>query len=116
MNAPIPFVTLLPPQPNLPSIESVLEAEEPTKCLVINKTLEVNCSVEFVSFEGRSDGMSKKNILSQIAPRKLILVHASDADMGVLTVPILSFCSDLHLCWGGGWGSRDKSSSLETNC
>ena len=42
--------------------------------------------MDYVNFEGRSDGRSKKNILSQIAPRKLILVHASPVDMNHMTV------------------------------
>ena len=34
----------------------------------------------YIDFEGRSDGKSIKNILSQVAPRKLILVHGSTQD------------------------------------
>jgi cleavage and polyadenylation specificity factor subunit 2 len=33
------------------------------------------CKVEFIDFEGRSDGESIKKILAQIKPKQLIIVH-----------------------------------------
>lgn len=41
--------------------------------------LQVLCKVDFIDFEGRSDGDSAKKILSQIKPKQLIIVHGSSA-------------------------------------
>ena len=68
------------------ALELAIEQEVPTKCIVKTKTLAIRCSVVFVNYEGRSDGTSKKRILSQIAPRKLILVHGSESDIQHITV------------------------------
>lgn len=35
--------------------------------------------MEFIDFEGRSDGESLKKILTQIKPKQLIIVHGSPA-------------------------------------
>lgn len=35
--------------------------------------------MEFIDFEGRSDGESIKKILSQIKPKQLVIVHGSAA-------------------------------------
>lgn len=35
--------------------------------------------MDFIDFEGRSDGESAKKILSQIKPKQLIIVHGSSA-------------------------------------
>lgn len=66
--------------------------EWPTKCISEIKKMEVNsticliskhmhlqilCKVEFIDFEGRSDGESIKKILSQIKPKQLVIVHGS---------------------------------------
>jgi cleavage and polyadenylation specificity factor subunit 2 len=42
--------------------------------------LTVNSNVVYIDFEGRSEAKSIKNIISQVAPRKLILVHGSSKD------------------------------------
>lgn len=50
--------------------------------------LDINCSVQFIDFEGRSDGESLKKIISLIKPRRLILVRGSpDA-----TMSLASYC------------------------
>ncbi|KAJ3210177.1 cleavage and polyadenylation specificity factor subunit 2 [Entophlyctis luteolus] len=50
----------------------------PSKYISFPLDYEINCKVIFIDFEGRSDGKSVKNILTQVAPRKLLLVHGSD--------------------------------------
>ncbi|KHN82608.1 putative cleavage and polyadenylation specificity factor subunit 2 [Toxocara canis] len=55
------------------------EREWPTKCISQITKMEVLCKVEFIDFEGRSDGESIKKILSQIKPKQLIIVHGSAA-------------------------------------
>lgn len=61
------------------SAESLVEEEWPTKCLKYITKLEVLCRLEFIDFEGRSDGESIKKILSQIRPKQLIIVHGDKA-------------------------------------
>ncbi|KAI5444323.1 hypothetical protein KIW84_012816 [Lathyrus oleraceus] len=39
--------------------------------------VQVRCLLVYMDFEGRSDGRSIKNILSHVAPLKLVLVHGS---------------------------------------
>uniref|UniRef100_A0A0R3RWQ9 Cleavage and polyadenylation specificity factor subunit 2 n=1 Tax=Elaeophora elaphi TaxID=1147741 RepID=A0A0R3RWQ9_9BILA len=45
----------------------------------IEEKTRVLCKVDFIDFEGRSDGESAKKILSQIKPKQLIIVHGSSA-------------------------------------
>ncbi|GMR31083.1 hypothetical protein PMAYCL1PPCAC_01278 [Pristionchus mayeri] len=61
------------------SADSFVEEEWPTKCLKYITKLEVLCRIEFIDFEGRSDGESIKKILSQIRPKQLIIVHGDKA-------------------------------------
>jgi cleavage and polyadenylation specificity factor subunit 2 len=51
--------------------------EIPKKVVSREIDVEVNCQIEFVDFEGRSNARSIKNILQQINPRKLILIHGT---------------------------------------
>ncbi|GFO32271.1 cleavage and polyadenylation specificity factor subunit 2-like, partial [Plakobranchus ocellatus] len=53
-------------------------SEVPTKCIASKVTLDINAKVQFIDFEGRSDGKSIKKYLSQIKPKQLILVHGSE--------------------------------------
>jgi hypothetical protein len=43
-------------------------------------TVAVHCPIRFINFEGRADGKALKEILSYVKPRKLVLVHGSDAN------------------------------------
>eukprot|EP01102_Stenamoeba_stenopodia_P012340 TRINITY_DN3882_c0_g1_i1.p1 TRINITY_DN3882_c0_g1~~TRINITY_DN3882_c0_g1_i1.p1 ORF type:complete len:787 (-),score=164.62 TRINITY_DN3882_c0_g1_i1:39-2354(-) len=52
--------------------------EEPTKCIVIEKQISIKCKIEFIDYEGRADARSIKNILTQVAPRKLIIINGSE--------------------------------------
>ncbi|XP_038072490.1 cleavage and polyadenylation specificity factor subunit 2-like isoform X2 [Patiria miniata] len=53
-------------------------ADIPTKCVSREVTLEVKCSVNFIDFEGRSDGESIKKLITQVKPRQLIIVHGAE--------------------------------------
>ncbi|RUS90562.1 hypothetical protein EGW08_001650 [Elysia chlorotica] len=53
-------------------------SEVPTKCIASKVTLDINARVQFIDFEGRSDGKSIKKYLAQIKPKQLILVHGSE--------------------------------------
>lgn len=60
------------------SNEAELELEvKPTKCLSIVATLNVQAKLHYFDFEGRSDGESVKNLVSQVKPRRLVLVRGS---------------------------------------
>lgn len=50
---------------------------KPTKCVGIFIKLNVQAKLHLFDFEGRSDGESVKNLVSQVKPRRLILVRGS---------------------------------------
>lgn len=54
--------------------------ERPTKCISSRKLIEINAQVQFIDFEGRSDGDSLLKILSQLRPRRVIAVRGSPAN------------------------------------
>jgi cleavage and polyadenylation specificity factor subunit 2 len=49
------------------------EVEIPCKYVESDHMLSVKCQVGFIDFEGRSDGLSMRNIIQQVAPRKLVI-------------------------------------------
>ncbi|XP_034238618.1 probable cleavage and polyadenylation specificity factor subunit 2 [Thrips palmi] len=51
--------------------------EVPTKCITATHTVRVAAQVQFIDFEGRSDGESLQKILGQLRPRRLILVRGT---------------------------------------
>lgn len=53
-------------------------SEVPTKCIAVTVTLDINASILYIDFEGRTDGESMRKILNQIKPRQLILVHGTE--------------------------------------
>ncbi|KAJ3199241.1 hypothetical protein HDU67_002963, partial [Dinochytrium kinnereticum] len=63
------------------TLANQIEAGPPSKYVVESITLKVRCRAIYIDFEGRTDGRSTKEILSQIAPRKLVLVHGSKESM-----------------------------------
>ncbi|XP_057446178.1 cleavage and polyadenylation specificity factor subunit 2 [Lotus japonicus] len=56
---------------------SLILDTKPSKVISDERTVQVRCSLVYMDFEGRSDGRSIKNILSHVAPLKLVLVHGS---------------------------------------
>jgi len=69
------------------------------------QTLDINCSVSFIDFEGRSDGESIKKIISMMKPRRLIIVRGSpDATQSLASycqgsaVQGRIFTPELHQC------------------
>ena len=47
-------------------------SEVPTKCIAVTVTLDINASIQYIDFEGRTDGESMRKILAQIKPRQLV--------------------------------------------
>lgn len=54
--------------------------EMPTKCVEFKNRVEVSCRIEFIEYEGISDGESTKKLLAGLLPRQIIVVHGSRDD------------------------------------
>jgi cleavage and polyadenylation specificity factor subunit 2 len=67
--------------------------EVPTKCISVLKTVRVMAQVQYIDFEGRSDGESLQKILGQLRPRRLILVRGTPES----TYSLLNLCRQ----WSG---------------
>lgn len=61
------------------SILDIQNIEKPTKCINSRKQIEIKAQVQFIDFEGRSDGESLMKILSQLRPRRVIIVRGSES-------------------------------------
>lgn len=59
--------------------EPILPArdETPTKYISFQDSIAIKCMLQYIDFEGLTDGRSIRNILTKIAPRKLVRVHDS---------------------------------------
>lgn len=64
--------------------------EFPSKCIVLNRTVQVNAQVQYIDFEGRSDGESLLKILSQLRPRRVVVVRGSSDS----TATIVKHCQE----------------------
>ncbi|KAL1512753.1 hypothetical protein ABEB36_002291 [Hypothenemus hampei] len=65
--------------------EEIVEIPEvPTKCIALERTIQVNCQVQYIDFEGRSDGESLTKILSQLRPRRVIVVHGTPENTEII--------------------------------
>jgi len=71
------------------AMEDEPEEEPPTKSIRQKYELSINCTIQYIDFEGRSDGRSIKKILNHVQPRKLILIHGSPE----ATEHLVEFCS-----------------------
>mmetsp|Transcript_30814 Transcript_30814/g.80643 ORF Transcript_30814/g.80643 Transcript_30814/m.80643 type:complete len:792 (+) Transcript_30814:220-2595(+) len=63
--------------------------EIPTKVISRDIRLQVRCRMWYSEFEGRSDGNSIKNILKQVTPRNLIVIHGTSE----ATDDLVEFCA-----------------------
>lgn len=52
-------------------------AEIPTKCVQQNLGLAIKAQIQFIDFEGRSDGESVMKLIMQVKPRRVIIVRGS---------------------------------------
>jgi len=72
--------------------EDVPDKEEiPTKCVSTVQNFQINCGIQFIDFEGRTDGESIMKLTAQMKPRKMILVRGSDDNLAALK----DFCNDV---------------------
>eukprot|EP01124_Arcella_intermedia_P005522 TRINITY_DN13267_c0_g1_i1.p1 TRINITY_DN13267_c0_g1~~TRINITY_DN13267_c0_g1_i1.p1 ORF type:complete len:752 (-),score=213.87 TRINITY_DN13267_c0_g1_i1:29-1996(-) len=82
-------------------VEDVVE-ETPTKSIRQKCELAINCAIQYIDFEGRSDGRSIKKILNHVQPRKLILIHGSPE----ATEHLVKYCSSSFSTPGNNTGSK----------
>ncbi|XP_014250088.1 probable cleavage and polyadenylation specificity factor subunit 2 [Cimex lectularius] len=54
-----------------------IKGECPTKCVAYKQTIDVKAQIKFIDFEGRSDGLSVQQLITQLQPRKVILIRGS---------------------------------------
>lgn len=64
------------------------EVEFPTKCISTTRTLSINASVQYIDFEGRSDGESIRKLVESVKPKRVIIVRGTPDDCKALQ----SFC------------------------
>lgn len=58
--------------------------EKPTKCVTSRKLIEINAQVQFIDFEGQSDGESLLKILSQLRPRRVIVIRGLPENVNLI--------------------------------
>lgn len=58
--------------------------ERPTKCVSSRKLIDINAQVQFIDFEGRSDGESLLKVLSQLRPRRVIVVRGTTENVNLI--------------------------------
>lgn len=51
--------------------------EIPTKCVSTLRSVQIKAHIQYIDFEGRSDGESLTKILSQLRPRRVIVVRGT---------------------------------------
>ena len=54
--------------------------EVPSKILLTTKTVHLRAAVHCCDYEGRADGRSVKTLVARCEPRRVVLVHGTDAD------------------------------------
>ncbi|PIA16578.1 Metallo-hydrolase/oxidoreductase [Coemansia reversa NRRL 1564] len=62
----------------------------PTKPVEKERRVQLNCELAFVDMEGRADGTSVSNIVVQLMPKRLVIVHGTSAS----TAALADFCRD----------------------
>ncbi|KAK0072839.1 hypothetical protein PV325_010702, partial [Microctonus aethiopoides] len=71
-------------KPDETLMDPEIASDIPTKCIQVTRTININASIMYIDFEGRSDGESKSKILAQLRPRRVVLVRGSKNDCEVL--------------------------------
>ncbi|KAJ2612446.1 hypothetical protein H4S08_002691 [Coemansia sp. RSA 1365] len=70
--------------------DSVRPETRPTKPVAKERRVHLNCELAFVDMEGRADGTSVSNIVVQLMPKRLVIVHGTSAS----TAALADFCRD----------------------
>jgi len=93
-------VDLSSPPPDQEPEDEPETTEVPTKCVSSLQNFKVNASIQYIDFEGRTDGESIYKLLTALRPRRIILVRGSESNLKAMG----SFCRDLV----GGGDRADK--------
>lgn len=81
-------------QEEVASDKEVEKEVKPTKCISIVATLDVKAKLKMFDFEGRSDGESVRNLVTQRRPRRLILVRGSPESTAHMTEYCRAYVDD----------------------
>lgn len=65
--------------------------EVPTKCVSTRQNIHIKASVQFIDFEGRTDGDSIKKLVLGLKPRRVIVVRGNAENTRLMT----EFCEEL---------------------
>jgi len=65
--------------------------EIPTKCVSTTQNFQIKASVQFIDFEGRTDGESIMKLMAQLRPRRVILVRGQKSSLDALR----DFCAEV---------------------
>ena len=68
-------------------------AAVPTKCVSVEREVDISCALEYIDFEGRYEKNDLLNILRNMKPQKIVVVHATHA----ATEHLRSYC-EKNLC------------------
>jgi len=73
-------------------VEDVFHDKEevPTKCVSSVQAFQINCGIQYIDFEGRTDGESIMKLTSQLKPRRIILVRGTKENISAMR----NFCKD----------------------
>jgi len=72
--------------------EDVPDKEEvPTKCVSTVQNFQINCGIQYIDFEGRTDGESIMKLTAQLKPRRIILVRGTQENLNAFK----DFCGDV---------------------
>ncbi|GJP48564.1 hypothetical protein CLOM_g7850 [Closterium sp. NIES-68] len=81
--------------------------ERPSRVRVEHVTVQVNCAIRFVDYEGLADGRSVRTMLAHVQPLKLILVHGTAEGTAAMQQQALAgICSE---CVAHGRGRASTS-------
>ncbi|CAB4056672.1 CPSF2 [Lepeophtheirus salmonis] len=72
---------------------SNIQSEVPTKCVTSKHSFHIKAQIQFIDFEGRSEGDSILKLLQQIKPRKVIVVRGTPEKCDTLK----NFCEQIAL-------------------
>jgi len=64
--------------------------EVPTKCISSVQAFQINCGIQYIDFEGRTDGESIMKLTSQLKPRRIILVRGTKENITTMR----NFCKE----------------------
>jgi len=70
------------------------DTEIPTKCVKTRQAVSVNCQIQFIDFEGRSDGESIQKIIEQMKPRRLIITRGTAESCATLSKTVTRSCPE----------------------